>query len=1028
MHFILRTHLLEEEFPLLNGPRRPQRSPQRPPRKLGTIIGLVVVLVAIVPTFIGYYTDWLWFREVDYRRVFTTQILTRIALFFAFALSAGLLVWAAGFVAYRARPRVDTPFAFANPATDYRKVVEGTIRQLLFIVPVIIGLLAGFLGQNTWQQVLLFANGHSFGVSDPQFGKDYSFYAFTLPVVRLIVDSLSLILIFAFITALVVNYLLGAIKVGSQVEGKKAAATTTARVELMVIAGVWMLLRVGSYWLDRYDLLTKTHETFQGGSYTDIHAYLPAKILLMIIGVVVAAAFFSAIVLKDLRIPAAATVLMLLSSIVIGGAWPLMMERFSVAPNRAQKESEYIARNIEATRYAYGLTDDKVTYERDWGSGGASQEAVADDAATLSNIRLLDPAVISPTFTQQQQLKNFYGFPDTLAIDRYTVDGTMHDYVVAAREINPRALSGNQTDWINRHTVYTHGNGFVAAQANKVDDVARDVGSTRGGYPVYTVSDLQSMERAANSAEKKNAEKLGIQVDQPRLYFGPVISKVPDNMDYAIVGDVGGNPAEYDTDNSTFTYDGKGGVGIGNFFNRLAFTLRYQEINMLLSDRIGSESKIIFERDPRDRVKKVAPWLTMDSTTYPAVIDGRIKWVVDGYTTLNSLPYAQGTSLQDATEDALNKEGSDMRQLYNRIGYIRNSVKATVDAYDGTVDLYEFDTEDPVLKAWEGVFPGSVKPRDEISPELMEHLRYPEDLFKVQRQMISKYHVDDPRVFFTNDAFWSIPGDPGYDDENKAPDQPPYYVVSSDPETNKPSFQLITAFRGLNREFLAAHMAVSSDPDSYGKITVRVLPTDTQTQGPKQAQDTMMSSDQIARDRSLWTKTNKLSNGNLLTLPVGGGDILYVEPLYSQRKDQESAFPKLLRVLVSYGGKVGYAPTIAEALSQVGIDPKEASDLESAVQSGGDVSTEAKPGASAGAEGAKTSALPAAGSQSEKEALQRVDSAIKDLDAAKGKSFEEYGRALDNLDKAMNQYKSLRNNSGANAAQDKGEEDAPAED
>lgn len=337
-----------------------------------------------------------------------------------------------------------------------------------------------------------------------------------------------------------------------------------------------------------------------------------------------------------------------------------------------------------------------------------------------------------------QQLRNFYGFAKTLSMDRYMVDGDLRDFVVAAREVDPNALRENQLNWINRHTVYTHGNGFVAAQANRVDEVAQDAGSTRGGFPVFNVSDLQTQagEEAEGEGETLDAEsELGIHVDQPRIYYGPVTASADDGADYAIVGDTGNGPVEFDTDNSSFTYDGEGGVDIGNMFDRAAYALRYQEMNLILSDRVGSESKILYDRDPRERVEKVAPWLTTDSETYPAVVDGRIKWIVDGYTTLDRFPYSQGENLTEATADALNAEGTQQRLISDEIGYIRNSVKATVDAYDGSVEIFEFDTEDPVLKAWEGVFPDVVKPESEISDELRAHFRYPQDMFKVQRSI-----------------------------------------------------------------------------------------------------------------------------------------------------------------------------------------------------------------------------------------------------------------------------------------------------
>ncbi|WKD59681.1 UPF0182 family protein [Corynebacterium caspium] len=975
---------------------------RKPSRTLTGVIGILAILVFVAPMAIGFYTNWLWFAEVDFRGVFTRVLVARIILFLIFGILGALIIWATSFFTWKNRPREVESLEINSPVHQYRMLIAQSVRTLLIGLPIFVGIMAGVIGQVNWRTAMVFLNGHDFGVADSQFGKDLGFYAFTLPFLRLTQSTLTLLLVVAFIISLAGYYLLGGIRSGNKLQGIKGHISTPARVQLAVIAGLWMLVLIFGYWLDRFDLLMNEHGTFTGGSYTDINAHLPSKMILMIISVVVAAAFFASIIYRDLRVPALAIVLMVVSSLTIGSAWPMLMERFSVSPNRAAKESEFIARNIEATRYAYGLTDDKVTYQENWGAKKASNEAVATDEATISNIRLLDPQILSPTFTQQQQLRNFYGFPEYLAVDRYNVDGEIRDFVVAARELDPNSLQENQRDWINRHTVFTHGNGFIAAQANKVDEVARDVGSTRGGYPVYRVSDLQSMNK---DAELRSNEEVGINVDQPRIYFGPVIASAADSADYAVVGSTG-TDAEYDTDTSSYTYEGKAGVDIGNLANRVAFAVKYQEMNLLLSDRVGAESKIIFERDPRKRVEKVAPWLTTDSKTYPAVIDGRIKWIVDGYTTLSALPYSTRTQLQEVTEDASNPDGTRQRLLSNSVGYIRNSVKATVDAYDGTVELYEFDSEDPVLKVWESVFPGTVKPKSEISAELNSHLRYPEDMFKVQREILARYHVSDPLVFFQNDAFWSVPDDPTAPEARNALRQPPYYIVADDPATteNDATFQLITPFRGLNRQFLSAHMTVTSDPHNYGHITVRILPTDTQTQGPKQAQDTMMSSDQIARDRTLWQGTNDLRNGNLLTLPVGGGEILYVEPLYSQRKDQESAFPKLLRALVSYGGRVGYAPTIAEALAQVGIDPKAAQDIE-VVEGDSAAKPAVKPAdKDAIADAAGKPSGPATASGSEGEAIQRINDALNNLDRAKTGSFEEYGKALDELDAAVAAY------------------------
>ena len=707
------------------GSSTPAAPLKRPPRVATIIAAIIAVLLFFGPMLVGMYTDWRWFGAIEYRNVFTTAIMARIVLFIIFGLVAAAVVWAAGYFAWRGRPDSLDLGDLNSPVYQYRKSIEKSMGVFFKVIPAIVGVIAGFIGQANWRTVLLFLNGQEFGEQDAQFHHDLGFYAFTLPVLKMVVSTLSILLILAFLIALFGHYVLGGIRIGNKASGVRGSISHPARLQLAVTAGLWMVAQVIGYWLERYELLNTQHDLFTGGSYTDIHAYLPAKIILMIIGVFVAVALFMAVVIKDLRIPGLAVVLMLLSSLVIGQAWPLLMERFSVQPNRQAKEEESIARNIEATRYAYGLTDDHVTYEDNWGGDEVSDDKVASDNATINNLRLLDPEILSPTFTQMQQLKNFYGFPETLSMDRYEIDGKKRDFVVAARELDPNELRENQSDWINRHTVYTHGNGFVAAQANKVDEVARDAGSARGGFPIFTVSDLQTQAgEAEGEGETQDAEEsLGIKVDQPRIYYGPVIAGSADGMDYAITGQTGDNPVEYDTDSSTYTYDGKGGVGIGNIFDRTMYAAKYRELNFLLSDRVGSESKLLYDRDPRERVEKVAPWLTTDSATYPAVVDGRLKWIVDGYTTLESLPYSQRASLSDATQDTLNPDGTTQRLVNDKVGYIRNSVKATVDAYDGTVDLYEFDKNDPVLKAWEGVFPDVVKPEAEISDELREHFR-----------------------------------------------------------------------------------------------------------------------------------------------------------------------------------------------------------------------------------------------------------------------------------------------------------------
>lgn len=981
-------------------------------RRSRVLLLAAVVLAALLlvgPRLVDTYTNWLWFGAVGFRGVYLTVLLTRILTFAVVAVVVGAIVWLALQLAYRSRP-VFVPSAGPNdPIARYRTTVMSRLRLFGIGIPALLGVLSGLVAQSSWVTVQLFLHGGSFDQTDPQFGLDIGFYAFDLPFYRMVLNWLFVAVIIAFFANLVTHYIFG----GLRLTGREGTLTTPARVQLAVLAGLFVLSKAIAYWFDRYELLMSRRKepTFTGGSFTDINAVLPAKLILLSIAVICALAFFAGIVLKDLRVPALAAALLVLSSVLVGAVYPLVVEQFSVKPNAAQKESEYIERNIAATRQAYGITDDKIEYIDYKGESNKNPLDVPVDHATIANARLLDPNILSPTFTQLRQLKNFYGFPESLDIDRYNLNGEIQDYIVGARELSPATLSGNQTDWINKHTVYTHGNGFVAAPANRVNRPQSENpndpgGSSDSGYPIFLVSDLFT---------PKDQQR--IKVDQPRIYYGELISQ--SNPDYAIVGAVEGQaPREYDSDQAQYTYTGAGGVPIGNWFNRLAFAAKYAERNILFSSAIGEESKILFNRSPRDRVQRVAPWLTTDGNAYPAVIDGRIVWIVDAYTTLDNYPYSQTTSLEGAVEDSIDQRTGRLLPR-KEVSYIRNSVKATVDAYDGTVTLYEVDPTDPVLKAWRGVFPDAVQPESEISPELRAHFRYPEDLFKVQREMLTKYHVDNPREFFTNNAFWSVPADPTV--EGATASQPPYYVLLGDPKTGKPVFNLTSAMVGYNRQFLSAYISVRSDPEGYGKFRILQLPTDTQTLGPQQTQNRMTTAPQVSQERTLLSNSNKIRYGNLLTLPIADGGILYVEPFYNERNTgpDTATFPQLLRVLVSYRDssgtvKVGYASTLAEAMEQVlpgagalvtpfGGDPATRPESEEGAPPAEGTQPPAEDGNRPPAEGATPP--PAASSPAQQAAAAELDRKIEAVrNAMRTGSFEDFGRALDELDAAVKAY------------------------
>src|SRR6476660_1902383 len=877
-------------------------------RILITVALAVVLLLLIGPRLVDAYVDWLWFGEMGYRSVFTTQLVTKLVVFLVVWALVGSIVFGALALSYRTRP-VFVPTTGPNdPVARYRTAVLSGLQLVGIGIPAVIGFFAGSVAQTYWERIQLFLHGGDFGIKDPQFGMDLGFYAFQLPFYQMVLGYLFVAIFLALIANLLGHYLFG----GIRLSGRTGALSRSARIQLISLVGTLVLLKAIAYWFDRYALLSNTRsgKPFTGAGYTDINAVLPAKLILLAIALICAVAVFSAIVLRDLRIPAIGVVLLLLSSMVIGAGWPLVVEQISVKPNAAQKESQYISRSITATRQAYGLTENVVTYRDYPFNSETTAQEVAADRATTSNIRLLDPTIVSPAFTQFQQRKNFYYFPDQLSIDRYNgPDGNLRDYVVAARDLNPDRLIDNQRDWINRHFVYTHGNGFIASPANTVRGVANDP-NQNGGYPEF----LASVVGANGSVISPGPAPL----DQPRVYFGPVIASTSD--DYAIVGK-SGNDREYDyetnTETKNYTYSGKGGVPIGNWLARAVFAAKFSERKLVFPNPIGADRKILFNRDPSERVKAVAPWLDTDTSVYPSIVNKRMVWIVDGYTTLDNYPYSQLESLSSATEDstevAVNRLAPD-----KMVSYIRNSVKATVDAYDGTVTLYAQDEKDPVLQAWMKVFPGTVKPKSDISPELQAHLRYPEDLFKVQRALLAKYHVNDPVTFFSNSDFWQVPLDPN---PTASSYQPPYYIVAKDlaNNDNSASFQLTSAMNRFQRDFLAASISASSDPSTYGKITVLTIPG--QVNGPKLAFNAITTDTAVSQDLGVIGRDNqnRIRWGNLLTLPVAEGGLLYVAPVYASpgASDAASSYPRLIRVAMMYNDKIGYGPTVRDALDGI---------------------------------------------------------------------------------------------------------------
>jgi uncharacterized membrane protein (UPF0182 family) len=939
---------------------------------IGVLIG-VFVLFTLLGWGVNAWTDWLWFDEVRYTQVFTGVLATRLLLFLIIGLSMALIIAGNLWLAHRLRPQLRPHSAEQATLERYRMLLSPRLGTWIALAAAVIGLFAGLSAQSRWGQWLLFRNGGSFGVKDPEFGVDVGFYVFQLPFWRYLLGVGFTAVVLALLGALAVHYIFG----GVRLQGVGDRMTNAARAHLSTLVAVFVLLKAIAYVLDQRAMLLEYNEgaKLYGAGYADINALLPAKEILAWIAVVVAVAIivFSNAWMRNLVWPGIALALLGVSAVAIGGIYPWAVQTFEVKPSARDKEAPYIERSIEATRSAFGLTGTKNT---DYAASNLVPPAsLATDTSVVQNVRLLDPQLVSETYTQLQQVRGFYDFGPKLDIDRYANAGKTSDYVVGVREINYGELTDQQSNWINRHTVYTHGYGLVAAPANQV---------VCGGQPYFVSGFLGEKAQEACSSQTEQ-----IPAQQSRIYYGERME--PD--DYAIVGQTGDRNVEFDKPTSTggeqyYTYTGEGGVEIGSFTRRLLYAIKEQESNFLLSEAVNDDSKLLYVRNPRDRVEKVAPFLTLDGDPYPAVVNGRVLWIVDGYTTAATYPYAERVNLQAETADELTGRGTFQLAREN-VNYIRNSVKATVDAYDGTVKLYTFDDADPVLKAWNKAFGGDlVLPKGDIPPELADHFRYPADLFKVQRNLLTKFHVTDPGDFYSGQDFWQVPNVPDAPDSGQK--QPPYYLFTQFPGQEGPRFQLTAAVTPNGRQNLAA-LVSGSYVDGQPKLEVLELPDQTRISGPAQVHQQMTNNGDIRQQLNLLSSNQaQVQYGNLLSLPFADG-MLYVEPVYVKSSNQD-AYPLLQKVLLSYGDGGSYvvlANNLSDGIKQLVEQGKRPA------SGNPPPPTDDKPPTTGG-----TTTPVLTGELAE--AAGKVQSAIVEVKAAQASGdFERYGRALKALDEAM---------------------------
>lgn len=871
-------------------------------RRSRVLLVVVVVLLAISllgSSLVTVLTDVWWYDSVGFGNVYGVMLRTRVTMFVIVGLAMAAFVGFNLWLAYRLQPAYRPMSLEQQNLERYRLWLTPRLRLLISLVAAACGIVAGLIAQGQWQVWLQFANAVPFDKKDPQFNQDISFYMFQYPFFRYVLGVAFTAVVLAAVGAVFLHWLYG----GVRLQGAGERMSDRARLHIWLLLAAFVLLKAWAYYLDRFGLTFSSSDVtgLDGASYADINYLLPAKNILLLISVFVAAMFVIAIWVRNALLPVVAVALLGVSAIIAGGIVPFVADQVYVRPNASALEATYIRQNINATRDAYGISGVKSTSYAP--SSAAPTALLRSDTQNVPNIRLLDPSVVAQTFIQNQRGNGQYTFNEKLDVDQYKIGDKTQEYVVGVRELNLSALTGTQTNWAYQHKVLTHGYGFVAAPASKV----------KNGLPCY-VSGFMT-EQPPQCGEQP------IPVSVPQIYYGELFG---DN--YSIVGSDSGAKNEFDHIDANGTtvntvYKGAGGVPIGSFLRQLAYAINLHAINFILPGAVDSSSKLLYVRDPRERVQKVAPFLTVDGDPYPAVVGGRVQWIVDGYTTSSEYPNSQRETLGDATQDSLTGTGTTAQEK-DQINYIRNSVKATVDAYTGEVKLYRWDNNsDALLTTWNKAFGGDlIQPKSAIPLDLAKHFRYPEDLFKVQREVLTRYHVTDPTQFFGQQNFWKVPADPTRNNNtNSGPPQPPYFLLAQLPGQNGTQFQTTSALSVAKGDSLAALFSASYDGKGNPALSVYPLPAASNALGPNQAQNNITTDSVVAKQTAQLGNTaggSEVKYGNLLILPIGGaaGGLLYVEPVYIQPKTGNATYPTMQLVYASYNGKVVYGSTVADVI------------------------------------------------------------------------------------------------------------------
>ncbi len=909
-----------------------------------SIVALIILIVSL-RGIAGFYTDYLWFDSLGFSSVWKRVLLTKMALAGIFMLFTFLLLWGNLYIADRIAPQSRPEGPEEALVSRYHEAIGSRSGLIRIAVSALFALFLGIGTGGQWQDWILFRNRQDFGIKDPQFNTDIGFYVFQLPFIQFLINWLFTAFIVVLVITSIGHYLNGGIRVNTA--GRRV--TAPVKVHISVLLAILALIKAADYWFQRYSLNFSGRGIVDGASYTDVNAKLPAIKLLILISLAAAILLIINIWRRGWVLPVVSVGLWAFVAIAIGSIYPAIFQRFVVEPSESSRESEYIEKNIEATRQAYGLqvssgagTEGNIE-ERTFTPNvedGLTLDILELNASTLENLRLLDPGVVPPTYQALEVEREQFRFSNDLDVDRYEVDGDIRTVVIAARELN---LDGVNSGWENQHVSFTHGYGIALAPANT---------TTAQGEPDFVIGGLPT---------EVNSERINVELNQPRIYVGEelesyaIVNTDRCEIDFALTGseniDNSTETAETTCDGSDgsgenllFRYDGDDGVKAGGFFRRIAFALRFGDLNPIFSGLINNDSKFLYNRDVSDRAKELAPFLEYDSDSYPVIVDGRIKFILDAYTTSDRYPYSQS-----ADDNSVPFSSG----LSDRFNYVRNSVKVVIDAYNGDVTFYVIDESDPIIQAYMKAFPDLLtlafpsNTSDEGMPEaIAEHLRYPEDLFKVQTNMWGRYHLDDANDFYEAAGAWVVSLDPG-DDLDNAPTaiisesgfvtfasgkrMDPYYVQMQLPGETSQEFVLLRPFvprsSDDSRQQLEAFMVAQTDEQGESRLVAYTVPG-LKVDGPVIANRSMLADPEVAETTTLLGQRGSgVKLGNMLLVPLDGGEnadaLLYLRPLYVEASGSQ---PAVQQVIAAYGESVRICATVELVLGALLIPESEVGD------------------------------------------------------------------------------------------------------